>query len=405
MHIDNKYKDYSVEDFLKDAFFVKWQLMPNEALDVFWKLILQTFPHQKNNLETACKIFQSTTINRSSLSNEEENEMLRCIYDRYHKYKIRRIIYWSTSIAASLLLFFFILTPITERCAINNILVAFEDSIQPIRLDTIQDVQLMIGKTKTMAMAEDANIYWSKADEIQMKGQSSNTTFKSPISEIVEYSTLLVPYGKRSFITLPDSTKIWVNSGTKLRFPTQMKGNERRVWVDGEIYLEVTRNESSPFYIQTSAFDVKVYGTKFNVDSYSSDTYKSVVLVEGSVSVSAKENKGREMFLKPNQLYEICNLGNRVKNVDASRYITWKNGILQFESEQLATIALKLSRYYGIKIHCDKMISSKSCTGKLILLDDADKTLQTIEDIFGVQCTFVDPDNVNISVNLKKNSL
>lgn len=80
MHIDNKYKDYSVEDFLKDAFFIKWQLMPNEALDVFWKLILQTFPHQKNNLETACKIFQSTTINRSLLSNEEENEMLSSVF-------------------------------------------------------------------------------------------------------------------------------------------------------------------------------------------------------------------------------------------------------------------------------------------------------------------------------------
>lgn len=84
--------------------------------------------------------------------------------------------------------------------------------VQSVRLDTIQDVRLIIGNKKTITMAEDADISWSKKDEIEVNGRSSNSSYKSQIDADVEYSTLLVPYGKRSFLTLRDGTKIWINS-------------------------------------------------------------------------------------------------------------------------------------------------------------------------------------------------
>lgn len=95
--------------------------------------------------------------------------------------------------------------------------------VQSVRLDTIQDVRLIIGNKKTITMAEDADISWSKKDEIEVNGRSSNSSYKSQIDADVEYSTLLVPYGKRSFLTLRDGTKIWINSGTELRFPANME--------------------------------------------------------------------------------------------------------------------------------------------------------------------------------------
>ena len=81
-------------------------------------------------------------------------------------------------------------------------------------------------------MAEDADISWSKKDEIEVNGRSSNSSYKSQIDADVEYSTLLVPYGKRSFLTLRDGTKIWINSGTELRFPANMEKKANRYIVD-----------------------------------------------------------------------------------------------------------------------------------------------------------------------------
>ena len=379
MTIDIKYENYSVKDFLEDDLFLQWQLAPTEALDEFWKQVLQQYPHQEANLSDAVRTLHSVTINHVSLSRREEDKMLQNIYARYRRHRVRRFIYWSTSVAASLILLFLLVSPLRDFTG-EKVNVMLTD-VQSVRLDTIQDVQLIIGEKKTIAMAEDADISWTKEDEIEVNGRSSNSTYKSRIDADVTYSTLLVPYGKRSFLTLRDGTKVWINSG--------MEGKERSIYVDGEIYIEVAKDKERPFYVHTSGFDVRVYGTKFNVTSYKADKEKSVVLVEGSVSVCSKEEtkekEAKEIFLHPDQMYHTTNRGPMITHVNALQYITWKDGIWQFTSESLESIALRLSRYYGVDIHCDEKTAVKSCTGKLILFDDVDKTLRIIEEIFGVR--------------------
>lgn len=387
MTIDIKYENYSVKDFLEDDLFLQWQLAPTEALDEFWKQVLQQYPHQEANLSDAVRTLHSVTINHVSLSRREEDKMLQNIYARYRRHRVRRFIYWSTSVAASLILLFLLVSPLRDFTG-EKVNVMLTD-VQSVRLDTIQDVQLIIGEKKTIAMAEDADISWTKEDEIEVNGRSSNSTYKSRIDADVTYSTLLVPYGKRSFLTLRDGTKVCINSGTEVRFPVNMEGKERSIYVDGEIYIEVAKDKERPFYVHTSGFDVRVYGTKFNVTSYKADKEKSVVLVEGSVSVCSKEEtkekEAKEIFLHPDQMYHTTNRGPMITHVNALQYITWKDGIWQFTSESLESIALRLSRYYGVDIHCDEKTAVKSCTGKLILFDDVDKTLRIIEEIFGVR--------------------
>ena len=299
MTIDIKYENYSVKDFLEDDLFLQWQLAPTETLDEFWKQVLQQYPHQEANLSDAVRTLHSVTINHVSLSRREEDKMLQNIYARYRRHRVRRFIYWSTSVAASLILLFLLVSPLRDFTG-EKVNVMLTD-VQSVRLDTIQDVQLIIGEKKTIAMAEDADISWTKEDEIEVNGRSSNSTYKSRIDADVTYSTLLVPYGKRSFLTLRDGTKVWINSGTEVRFPVNMEGKERSIYVDGEIYIEVAKDKERPFYVHTSGFDVRVYGTKFNVTSYKADKEKSVVLVEGSVSVCSKEEtkekEAKEIFL------------------------------------------------------------------------------------------------------------
>lgn len=396
MNIEQKYKDYSVKNFLEDELFLQWQFLETEALDPYWAEVRKQFPHQENNIASAIGMLHSMEINHSTLTRQEEDMMLKNIYARYHKHKIRRLIYWSAGVAASLLLIFMLSLPFTDFMTTK------EDSIladmQYSKLDTIRDVQLIIGQKKTIAVAEDADISWTKKDEIAVNGRESNSTYKSRIDADVIYSTLLVPYGKRSFMELPDGTKVWINSGTEVRFPVNMEGKERKICVDGEIYIEVAKDEERPFYVHTSGFDVRVYGTKFNVTSYRNDLEKSVVLLEGSVSVSHKKGEGEEMFLRPNQMYTENNRNAGIRDVNALQYISWKDGIWQFTSERLESVALRLSRYYGKNIHCEGEAALKSCTGKLVLFDDVDRTLQTIAQIFNVKYE-TDLNEITISTN------
>lgn len=396
MNIEQKYKDYSVKNFLEDELFLQWQLLETEALNLYWAEVRKQFPHQENNIASAIGMLHSMEINHSTLTRQEEDMMLKNIYARYHKHKIRRLIYWSAGVAASLLLVFMLSLPFTDFMTTK------EDSIladmQYSKLDTIRDVQLIIGQKKTIAVAEDADISWTKKDEIAVNGRESNSTYKSRIDADVIYSTLLVPYGKRSFMELPDGTKVWINSGTEVRFHVNMEGKERKICVDGEIYIEVAKDEERPFYVHTSGFDVRVYGTKFNVTSYRNDLEKSVVLLEGSVSVSHKKGEGGEMFLRPNQMYTENNRNAGIRDVNALQYISWKDGIWQFTSERLESVALRLSRYYGKNIHCEGEAALKSCTGKLVLFDDVDRTLQTIAQIFNVKYE-TDLNEITISMN------
>ena len=112
MTIDIKYENYSVKDFLEDDLFLQWQLAPTETLDEFWKQVLQQYPHQEANLSDAVRTLHSVTINHVSLSRREEDKMLQNIYARYRRHRVRSFIYWSTSVAASLILLFLLVSPL-----------------------------------------------------------------------------------------------------------------------------------------------------------------------------------------------------------------------------------------------------------------------------------------------------
>ena len=169
--------------------------------------------------------------------------MLQNIYARYRRHRVRRFIYWSTSVAASLILLFLLVSPLRDFTG-EKVNVMLTD-VQSVRLDTIQDVQLIIGEKKTIAMAEDADISWTKEDEIEVNGRSSNSTYKSRIDADVTYSTLLVPYGKRSFLTLRDGTK-----GRRQCFGLFQRRNKRE---GGERNLPASRSDVS--YNEPGTYD------------------------------------------------------------------------------------------------------------------------------------------------------
>ena len=153
-------------------------------------------------------------------------------------------------------------------------------------------------------------------------------------------------------ITLPDGSNVWLNSGSLLMYPSQFIKEHREVYLSGEGYFEVVKNEQSPFIVKTRASQVKVLGTHFNVSAYPEESRIVTTLKEGAVAVELKDN-GRTFLLTPNeQLIYKPAVDEALKHtVDADEYINWKEDDgLAFYKTPFDEVMNALQRHYGVNI-------------------------------------------------------
>ena len=170
------------------------------------------------------------------------------------------------------------------------------------------------------------------------------------MGEEIVYNTMQIPVGGFYQLKLADGTKVWLNSLTQLRFPVTFTGEERKVYLTGEAYFEVTRDSVHPFIVATDeGMEVKVYGTEFNVDTYRKGTVRTT-LVHGKVGIRVSAT-GEEVRLSPNQvaLFTKSTQSVEVENVDPYGAIAWKDGKFVFEEEPIEEIMERLSRWYDVK--------------------------------------------------------
>ncbi|MCW3805546.1 FecR family protein [Plebeiibacterium marinum] len=168
----------------------------------------------------------------------------------------------------------------------------------------------------------------------------------------VKYNTLEIPRGAEYFVILSDSTKVWLNSDSRLRYPTAFVGDVRQVELEGEAYFEVAKNKSMPFRVQTQGQVVEVLGTEFNLCSYKENELIYTTLVEGKVKVFSKDNPELTQTLVPGyQSYMYKNSRDiSVRKVDVKKYTAWKEGVFYFKNENLETMMHTLSRWYDIEV-------------------------------------------------------
>lgn len=158
-------------------------------------------------------------------------------------------------------------------------------------------------------------------------------------------------------LTLPDGTKVWLNGGSMLTYPSEFATSKRQVSLVGEAYFEVVKDEKKPFHVSTEGMDVKVLGTIFDVQSNSNKNVAEAVLLSGKVEVTPKGDK-ESVILAPNQMIRINKeTGSKeIRTVDAREYALWINDKLSFVNEPLAVILRKMERWYGIDIHIAKNV-------------------------------------------------
>ena len=175
---------------------------------------------------------------------------------------------------------------------------------------------------------------------------------KNKPSEETAENIIEVPVGQRVSITLADGTKVWLNSGSILSYPSKFDNRNRMVRLDGEGYFEVVSDEANPFIVKTEMLDVKVLGTKFNVQAYPCDNI-AVSLLEGQLHVQAGSQSA---LMEANELVSWTKESGlkHYKNKTVQHVVQWTIGELMFADERLADIAKVLERRFGVTIIIDK---------------------------------------------------
>ncbi|MFO7657739.1 MAG: FecR family protein [Bacteroidales bacterium] len=212
-----------------------------------------------------------------------------------------------------------------------------------------------------------------------------------------EYTYIFSPRGQRTHVILPDKTKIWLNSESSIRYLSDYNQNTREVFLSGEAFFEVEKNPHKPFFVYASEIKVKAYGTSFNIKAFPGEKFIETTLIDGKISVIPNILKGKavnEIFLKPNEkcIYEKTTSVNKdeltgqvegldknnknfssaesnakitlAKNINPECEKLWKDGKLIFKNEPYFELAVKLERWFDVKIHFeDEAIKKYRFTG------------------------------------------
>lgn len=189
--------------------------------------------------------------------------------------------------------------------------------------------------------------------KLRKEEKGSNVTGK------VSYNTITTPRGGQYKVILPEGSKIWLNAGSSLRFPTEFGHQKREVYVKGEAFAKVTKDENRPFYVHILSASgeekgkIKVLGTRFNINAYPENVHVKTALISGSIKV---ERGNKEKILTPGERAFIKDGKIAVKKeMNLDRVIAWKNGQFNFEGNDIRHVMQQIARWYDVKVKYEKM--------------------------------------------------
>ncbi len=188
--------------------------------------------------------------------------------------------------------------------------------------------------------------------------------FSKFISNSSLTTKILADKGHVAAVILPDSSKVWLNSGSTIEYSNSFGSNQRHLKINGQAYFEVVKNKNLPFVVESKELNVKVLGTRFTVDAYDYSNNTSVVLEEGSVELSPSNHPRQRMYMKPGDkiVYDAETEKAKRTVVKAERYSSWRNGILNFYNSPMKDVAQKLSNRYNYEFKIDKSLENMEVT-------------------------------------------
>ncbi|SHL97329.1 FecR family protein [Chitinophaga sp. CF418] len=185
---------------------------------------------------------------------------------------------------------------------------------------------------------------------------------------------MTTPMGGQYQIVLPDGTKAWLNAASSITYPVFFAGNDRKVAVTGEVYLEVAKDMSHPFIVDVTGHSgIEVLGTSFDINAYEDEGKIKTTLIDGRIRIT-----GSTIILKPGQ--QVVESANEplsvLTDVNIEKEIAWKNGIFYFEDASLPLVMKQLARWYNIEVLYKGAVPELRINGKM----DRNLTLQGVMD-------------------------
>ncbi|SMC56617.1 FecR family protein [Pedobacter africanus] len=196
--------------------------------------------------------------------------------------------------------------------------------------------------------------------------------------------TMRTPAGGTYQVILPDGSKVWLNSGSSLKFPQVFRGGERRVELTGEAYFEVAKNKEHPFIVKSPNQQVTVLGTHFNISAYENDNLTRTTLLEGAVRVVLDDLQKRNddsgyTVLSPGEQAVSNGRNLDVKNADLDEAVSWKNGYFRFNDEKLNSVMQKIARWYNIEVIYKDKPTEEGFTGTISRASNISEVLSMLE--------------------------
>lgn len=380
MALMNKKTDFT--DFLLDDDFV--DNVSDQSLSLEYLTTLkEKNPELQEEIDMAVKtLMELKSLNTSKAGNETRDRIWREIRSRsvrsrrFHFMRVAASILVIAALGASVLYF------VGNRD--KNTTAGIEYFARQINPDFSQ-AQLLLSDGKQILISEnESNIIYS-GDGASVTVNNS-TEITQTISENV-FNQLIVSYGNYTSIVLSDGTRIWVNAGSRLVYPPVFAGNVREVFVEGEAYFEVAKDEKRPFYVKTDNLDVRVTGTRFNVMASKKDDLFAVLLLEGGVSVTSDKGakgRGNTMSIEPGSMASLANDRNSfmiTRPESPENLVAWTNGYLLFNNEPLQVVLGRISKFYNVEIKMAAKAESLRVTGKLDLKSDPERVLRGLAAI------------------------
>jgi transmembrane sensor len=199
--------------------------------------------------------------------------------------------------------------------------------------------QIMLDSTQGNIVKKGSLTVVNRAGKLQYEGLGQGT----------DYNTIFTPRGGQYQIVLPDGSKVWLNAASSIKFPTAFADTTRNVEMTGEAYMEIVKKASQPFIVKANGAEIRVLGTRFNVNAYKDESSIRTTLIEGSVKVTGKSNGA--VVLHPGQ-QAVLTPDDRLKlqTADTEQTLAWKNGIFQFNQTDLDYIMRQIMRWYDVEV-------------------------------------------------------
>ena len=214
---------------------------------------------------------------------------------------------------------------------------------------------LTLSNGRQVLLADTLQIIKGSSSKVNILQHDSGSLSYTPIRDTVPikitYHTLTVPKGCEFSLTLSDGSHVWLNAGSKLKYPEVFADDHREVYLEGEAYFEVTRNEQASFSVHTRDMNLQVLGTSFNIKAYPDETETVTTLLSGSIEQHYPSSRQTLRLLPSQQSHFDCHTGNlQILEADPEEVLAWKNGKFIARDKTLEEIFRELTRWYDFEV-------------------------------------------------------